>query len=193
MTGPASSYFSYFSGRSEDQKYVCIYWLTSCGRCPRMSKLILWSMQIHVVTFNRLEGKWFWPPVLVSFWIRWTIPWNILDLLDATMLAYSYLKMSSSHFMSGCRIWGLRLSVDFLKGKCLGLGAADCIITFLSLLNWVSRFRQGMILIRYAKLAVGLHLCRNHFAYSFGLREIFSRHFGLHDPSFFSVPTSLFW
>ena len=108
MTGPASSYFSYFSGRSEDQKYVCIYWLTSCRRCPRMSKLILRSMQIHVVTFNRLEGKWFWPPVLVSFWIRWTISWNIVDLLDATMLAYSYLKMSSSHFMSVCRIWARR-------------------------------------------------------------------------------------
>ena len=71
------------------------------------------------------------------------------------------------------------------------MGAADWTVTFLSLLNWVSRFRQGIILIRYAKLAVGLHLCRNHFAYSFGLREFFSRHFGLHDPSFFLCPH--FW
>lgn len=47
---------------------------------------------------------------------------------------------------------------------------------------------QEMILIRYAKLTVGLHLCRNHFAYSFGLLEISSRHFGLHDPSFFFCP-----
>lgn len=96
-------------------------------------------------------------------------------------------------YRTSCRVvgyeqGGLRLSVDFLRGKCLGMGAADWTITFLSLLNWVSRFRQGMILIRYAKLAVGLHLCRNHFAYSFGLREIFSRHFGLHDPSFFFCP-----
>ena len=96
-------------------------------------------------------------------------------------------------YRTSCRVvgyeqGGLRLSVDFLRGKCLGMGAADWTITFLSLLNWVSRFRQGMILIRYAKLAVGLHLCRNHFAYSFGLREMFSRHFGLHDPSFFFCP-----
>lgn len=106
------------------------------------------------------------------------------------MLAYSYLKMCSSHFMSVCRIWARRTEAvcGLLKGKCLGMGAADWTITFLSLLNWVSRFRQEMILIRYAKLAVGLHLCRNHFAYSFGLRKIFSRHFGLHDPSFFFCP-----
>ena len=113
MTGPELRHISvtFRVEGSEDQKYVCIYRLKSCGRCPRMPKLILRSMQIHVVTFNRLEGKWFWPPVLVSFRIRWTIPWNIVDLLDTTMLAYSYLKMSSSHFMSGCRIRARRTEV----------------------------------------------------------------------------------
>lgn len=36
---------------------------------------------------------------VISFWIRSTIPWNIVDPPVRTMLAHSSLRVSSSHFM----------------------------------------------------------------------------------------------